>query len=372
MLSSSRLELADRCPGHLTLPHVDEPTVWSDAGNERHAGDEHAINAGDVPAEYTERWPGLTWRSEVSYMYDVSSDTARFLGVGIKRAYGAQAPFEIPGTIDVEGRGSGMLVVIDRKGFEAQTSVASHPQVRFLALAAARVQPAERIIVAIRPELGPMDIAEIDPGFDLDAIAHDVKSLLIRSAAVRADARAGRPVTFTTGRHCRWCPGFASCPRQSELKALVKLDDTHPELALQLVLDADSAPDVYALYRRIGILHKRIGQTLYSYAAHNPIPLGGARFFGRVDKLGNERLDGDKVHEVVSEMYPDRADAATTRTATKKRLEDALKGRRGAMKAVLDAVRARGGSERKATYEVEEYEAGPKLVTEGEMEDALF
>jgi hypothetical protein len=365
MLSSSRLELADKCPGHLTLPHVDEPNEWSEAGTERHAADEDAINAGEIPEEYMDRWPGLTWRSEVSYMYDVATDSARFLGVGIERAYGPRGPLEIPGTVDVEGRGRGMIVIVDRKGFEAQAPAADHPQVRFLALAAARVQPADRVIVAIRPEIGPMDIDEIDPVFGLDVIAHDVKALLIRSAAVRRDARAGKPAPFNTGRHCRWCPAFAACPKQAELKALVVQDDDNPDLALQTYLDADSAPDVYALYKRIGILHKRIAQSLFAYAAGTPIPLGSGRMFGRVDKLGNEKLDGNTVHAVVKEMHGQAAaDAAVIRTATKKRLEESLKGKRGAVKTVLEAVRARGGSERKPGYEITEYDTGPRLVAD--------
>jgi hypothetical protein len=365
MLTSSRLELADRCPGHLTLPHVDEPNEWSKAGTERHAADEDAIGNGDVPDVYTERWPGLTWRSEVRYVYDVSSDTAELRGVGSSRDYGPDGPFLIGGTVDVEGRGPGILVVIDRKGFETQTPVARHPQVRFLALAAARVQPADRIIVAIRPEIGPMDVAEIDPVFDLDVIAYDVKSLLIRSASIRSTARDCGPV-FVTGRHCRWCPAFGACPKQAELRALVQLDDDHPELALQLMLDDTSAPDVYELYKRIGILHKRIGQSIHAYAAHKPIPLGGGRMFGRLDKQGNEKLSGDVVHAVVKDLHGQEvADAAVIRTATKKRLEEALKGKRGAAKKVIDEVRARGGSERKSGYEITEYIAGPKLVTDG-------
>lgn len=372
MITSSRLELAERCPGHLTRQHRDEPNEWSDAGTERHAADEQAINAGEVPEEYMERWPGLAWRSEVRYVYDVSDGTSEFCGVGSTRNYGTPGPFKVGGTIDVEGRGDGLLIVVDRKGFEEQTPAERHPQVRFLALAAARHAPAERIIVAIRPEVGPMDVAEIDPMFDLDAIAYDTRQLLIRSAAVRADARAGKPVQFNTGRWCRWCPAFADCPKQDDLKALVKLDDEDPELALQLVMDDDSAPDVYALYKRIGILHKRIGQSVHAYASQRPIPLGGGRFYGKQSKQGNEKLDGETVWCAVFELHDrDTADRAVVRSATKKRLDKALKGKRGAAKRVLELVRERGGATRTAGTEMTEYTAGPRLVADDDEPQQL-
>lgn len=375
MITSSRIELAMRCEGHLTLPHRDEPNEWSDAGTERHAGDEQAINAGDVPEEYTERWPGLTWRSEVRYAYDVSTDTATFCGTGSSRQYGSPDPFAVGGTVDVEGRGNGLLVVIDRKGFEAQTPAAQHPQVRFLALAAARVQPAERIIVVIRPEIGAMDVAELDPVFDLDVIAHDTKQLLIRSASAVRRSRAGGPVAFNVGRWCRWCPAFAACPKQAELRALVVRDDEDPELALQTFVDDESAAEVYALWKRIGILHKRLAQQLHAYAATRPIQVGNGRMFGPVEKRGNEKLDGDVVWAAMTELFGrELADSAVIRTATKARLKEILKGRKGAERKVLDLVRSRGGITSKPTTTIEEYAIGgalsatdePKQLTDGD------
>lgn len=375
MLSSSKLELLDRCEGAFTRRWRDSPNEWSESGTGRHAADEDAINAGDVPDEYTERWPGLIWRSEVRYVYDVSSDTSRFVGTGSTRDYGDLRPFEVPGTVDVEGRGDGMLVVVDRKGFEVQTPADRHPQVRFLALAAARVEPADRIIVAIRPEIGPMDLAEVDPVFDLDVIAHDVKQRVIRAATVRSDARSGKPVAFNTGRWCRWCPAFDDCPRQAELRALVTRPDDDPELAmLTTVVDETDAPAVYELYRRIGILHKRIGQSLHAMAASRPIPIGGGKFYGRREKLGNERLDGDVTYTVVRDLHGQAvADQAVERSASKAQLKRAFKAAglkvAPAEAAVLAEVRARGGASRKPTYEFEEFTAELQLVSGEQPED---
>lgn len=361
-ITASKLELVGRCPGSLTLPWTDSPNEWSEAGNERHAADEQAIASGDVPDVYLDRWPEVTsWRSEVAYAYDVSDGSARYLGCGIGRRYGSLGPFEIAGTADVEGRGAGILVIIDRKSFEAVTPATSNPQVRFLALAASRVQPAARVDVAISHELTGLDVAGLDE-FELDVIAHDTRQLLIRSASVRADARAGRPVPFATGRWCRWCPAFDACPKQSELKALVARDEDDPELGIRLVLDGNSAADVYELWRRIGILHKRLAQSIHAYAALTPIRLPTGKVFGKIDKQGNERLNGDVVWEVVRDLYPGREDAAVSRVATKAQLERALREHRGALKRVLESVRSRGGATRNHGTAIEEYEPGPKLL----------
>lgn len=367
MISSSKLELVAACEGSITLPWRDSPNAYSDAGNQRHAEDEEAINSGAGIEEYQERWPGLTWRAEVAYVYDISSDTSRYVGCGVGRDYGTLSPFEVPGTIDAEGRGPGQLVIVDRKGFERQESAERHRQVRFLALAAARHQPAERITVAIRPELGAMDVAEVDPVFDLRQVAHSVRKLVLDSARVRSEAHQGtREPQFTVGRHCRWCPAFNDCPKQKELKALVVRDPEDPDLALQTFVDDDTAADVYQLYKRIGILYKRIGEQLYRHAAVRPIPLGNGRAFGRLEKQGNEKLDGDVVWQAVKELHPGLEDKAVVRHATKKQLEATLKGKRGAMGKVLELVRQRGGASSKQGYEFVEYETGPRLVTDGD------
>jgi hypothetical protein len=373
VLSSSKLELLDQCEGAFTLPWRDAPNPHSEAGTERHATDETAINAGSVPEEYESMWPGLTWRAEVAYAYDVSDSTSRYLGCGIDRAYGSLGPFEVPGTIDAEGRGAGILVVIDRKGFEAQTSVERHPQVRFLALAAARAQPADRIVFAIRPELGAMDVAEVDPVFDLDVIAHEVKQRVIRAAGIRTAARSGAPVAFNTGRHCRWCPAFEACPKQKELRALLVRDEDDPELALATFVDDESAADVYELYKRIGILHKRVGEQIYRHAATRPIPLRNGRMFGQHQKLGDREYDGPTVHAVAAKILGrDVADQVVEMVASQAQFERVVKplvarGKFAATKkAVFDEVDRLGKMQRKTTTTIEEYEPGPKLVTDEE------
>lgn len=371
MISSSKLSLAADCPGAFTLPWRDSPSNYTTAGNERHAEDERAINAGDVPDVYDSRWPGLRWRAEVSYAYDVSTGVARELGVGLNRAYGELRPFEVPGTIDAEGRNHGLLVVVDRKGYEEQEPASRHRQLRFLALAAARARAVERIVVAIRPEVGAMDVVDVDPVFDLAVIAGQVKRLVLDTARVRAEARDGKPAPFSPGRHCRWCPAFDACPQQEELRALVRRDDEDPELALSMFVDDDSASDVHELWKRIGILHKRIGQQLYAHAASRPIRLRNGKLFGPHQKPGDREYDGAMVHTVAAEtLGRDVADQVVEMVASQAKFERVVKplvprGKFAATKrAVFDEVDKRGGMRRPVVTTIEEYDPGLRLVAD--------
>ena len=71
------------------------------------------------------------------------------------------------------------------------------------------------------------------------------------------------------------------------------------------------------------------------------------------------------VYETVKRLHDQTtADAAVARVATKKRLDAALKGKRGAAKAVIEAVRAAGGAERKTTTTIEEYDSKLQLVAD--------
>lgn len=368
--TASKYELALRCPGAFTIPHRRESNAFAEAGTERHAETEVAINAGDIPEVLAERWPGYTWLAEVAFALDIATLDARVLGRGIGRNYGEpRTPFERFGTADALGWGGGRnLVIVDKKGFDLVTEAATNPQLRFLALAASRVYRPERVEVAILHELTGLDVAEVDL-FDLDiTIPGQLRDVELGIAKARSDKRAGLPVAFNTGRWCRWCDGYHDCPKQKELLALARRDDDDPELALMTtVVDETDAPAVYELYRRIGILHKRIGQSLHAMAASRPIPIGNGRFYGRREKPGNERLDGDVMYEVVRGMLGQEvADSAVTRSASKARLKEAIK-RSGAKvapteRAVLAEVRARGGATRRPTFEFEEFTAELQLV----------
>lgn len=380
-LTASKYELALRCIGAFVLPWTDSPNQHSEAGNERHAADEASITAGEIPEYLDARWPGYQWRAEVAFGLDVATGEAREVGQSIGRAYPEpRTPFERFGTADAIGLSEdhNHMVVVDKKGYEAVTAAGRNPQLRFLALAASRSfrppaarRPPLRVTVAIASELHPLDVAELD-AFELDTIPLELRRTEIAVAEARGAARAGSPPTFTTGRWCRWCPAFNACPEQRRLRSLVQRSDDDPELALvTTVIDDSDAPTVYALYKRIGILKKRIEETLYAMAARRPIPIGGGKMFGRHTVKGDREYDGSAVHAVVAahpELGRDVADRVVEMTASQAQFERIVKPlvKRGKFaataRAVFGEVERQGKMQRVEKIEIGEFVPRLELV----------
>lgn len=373
-LTASRYELAMRCIGSTVLPHTDVPNEHAAAGTERHAEDEAAIAAGDIPDAYEQRWPGYQWRAEVALGLDIATGEAREVGVGISRAYPPpRTPFERFGTVDAEGWDpeSRHLVIVDKKGFEQATAASRNPQLRFLARAASTVRRAARVTVAIAGELRAMDVADLD-AFDMDTIPHELRQVEISVAAARSQARSGAPPALSTGRWCRWCPAFNACPEQRRLRALAQRPDDDPELALiTTAIDDSDGPALHQLYRRVGILHKRIGETLYAMAARRPIPIGGGKMFGRHVVKGDREYDGAAVHAVVAahpDLGRDVADKVVEMIATQAQFERVVKPlvKRGKFaataRAVFGEVERQGKMQRKEATEIGEFVPELRLV----------
>lgn len=351
-----------RCPAAFALPHNDVRTAEAEAGKERHSENEDRIEAGDLPEVLQQLLPSGDWRSEVKFAYDVSTGEGREIGRGSDRNYGSSRPFEICGTADAVGRLGDKLVIVDWKSYDSVTAAEANPQLKLLALAAARAYGVTQAQVVIVHLLHGTDSADLD-ALDLDSFAEDVRDVLLEVVRVQHDMRNGRPVAFNTGRQCRYCPAFDACPKQKELMALVSNDtlSLQVEQSIPISQDDEAAADMYELWKRIGMLHKRIGAALYARAADLPIPLRNGKVFGKVATLGNEKLDGDIVYEVVKARHGQAiADTAVIRSATKTRLREALgfvnaKSLAAAERDVLEEVRAKGGSRRDRKEVIEEH-----------------
>lgn len=370
-ITASKFELAMRCPAAFALPHSDIRTAEADAGRDMHAEREERIGAGDIPEALQRLLPGAEWRAEVKFAYDVLTGEGREIGQGGDRDYGQVSPFEICGTADAVGRLGDQLVIVDWKSHDKVTAAAENPQLRTLALAASRAYGVSRAKVAIVHLTSGTDAADLDE-LDLDAFAVQARSTLLDVARMQHNMRNGLPVTFYTGRQCRYCPAFEACPKQRDLVALVRTDAmaTQIEQRIPVAIDDDEAADLYGLWKRLGILHKRLGAALFARAGSRPIPLPDGKMFGRIESLGNEKLDGDTVYEVVKARHGQAiADTAVIRSATKTRLREALgfvgaKSVAAAEREVLDEVRARGGSKRERKESIEEYVPQLRAVNE--------
>ncbi len=365
MITASKIGLAHACPGAFALPHLEEKHAGQDEGNERHEERETLINEGGIPEGLADRWPDYTWRAEVAFAIDVATGIGREIGSGLERNYQTLGPFEIAGTADTVGRGPcDELVIVDWKSFDPSVPRAAvNAQLHTLALAAGRAYGREDVEVAIHHEVRALDVASLD-AMDLEAFHVELRGILDQVTSARTRARAGEPLTFSPGSHCRYCPAFHACPVQRDLTTMVKtgVAEVRAEFLMPLATD-EGANEAYEFARRIRLLLKRLDSAIYARAAERPIPLSNGNMLGRIEKRGNEKLDGDIVYQIVKEQHgADVADAAVVRSATKTRLKDAVKTA-AAERAVLDEVRKRGGSKREMRMVVEEYEPAKLLKT---------
>lgn len=359
-VSASAVPRLLACPGSAHLRQSEYHTDHADSGVDRH---EDAETAADTGGELDPRvraliQPGDTLATECSFAYDVSDDTGRPLGHLARRDYQQLRPFEIPGTIDLLIRGNGKLTVVDYKSFEDVDPAASNAQLATYALMVARAVGLDEVTVAIvylAAPWRPADVATLY-SFDLDAHADRLRRLMI-----------GGDKTLRTGKHCKYCPAFHDCPEQRQLGEQASGGVLAARVEAMIPFESDDdAKLAYDIWQRVIVFQKRLSAALHARAAERPIPLGNGRAWGRLEKQGNEKLDGDVVWQAVKELHPGLEDTAVVRHATKKRLEETLKGKRGAVPAVLKLVRDRGGATRSAGYEFAEFEFGPRLVTDGD------
>lgn len=362
------------CPTSATLPQHDYRSKYAEDGQDYHAEIEAAIDVGDesaIPDDILALiGPGDETITERAFAYDVATDTGRELAGVKRRAYGDLRPFEVPGTPDLVIRGERRLVVVDHKGHEEVTEAERNEQIATYALMVARAYGYDEVEVVIRYRAEwRRPTRAVLGSLELDAHAAKLRQMFIDVAAARKD-----PETYVrTGSHCRYCPAHLSCPRTKALQQQLGSGELEvvTEAAIPFANDDDAA-QAWELLQRIKLLTTRISAALYARAAERPIPLPDGRMFGPVEKQGNAKLDGDVVYEVVKEKYGrDIADTAVTRSATQKRLKEALgfvgaKSVAAASKEVLAEVEKRGGLKRDAKTTVEVYEPQKLLKVVGQ------
>jgi hypothetical protein len=368
--SASSVERLLACPGSAHLPQTEYHTADADAGTARHEDVEVATMIGDLeglPWQVRKMLePGDVFSTECAMAYDCSDDTARALGHIKWRDYSDLRPFEIPMTLDLVIYGEKRIAVVDYKGFQEVTSAAENAQLATGALAVARAAGRDEITVAI-VYLGaswrPADVAVLSV-FELDMHAARLREMMTSSDR-----------SLHVGPWCKYCHAFTSkdgqiqCPEQRKLAESAGGGEIAMRVESMIPFASDDdAADAYDLLQRIRVVVKRMSDALYARAAERPIPLRSGKMLGPVSKQGNEKLDGDVVWNTVKELYPGLEDTAVVRTATKSRLTETLKGKRGAVPAVLKEVAKRGGITRKATTAIEEYDVGPRLVTDSDDE----
>ena len=370
-LTMSAIPRALACPASMVLPHTAYDTAAADDGAANHA----EMEAAAINREWSKLPPTVATMlnsydpehvyPELALVYNYVLHEGRVLDRQASRDYAVVVPYEIPGTADLVAvdRLNRHGLVVDYKRFEE----VGHPRVNGQTTGYAAA-------LACTFDLDTVDvvIAYLGEGkrycetATLDAVDFATyRAKLMTLDASIAGARVTPDAYLATGRHCRWCPAFHACPEQTAL--VLELASDAQVIERQLPLDDDAyAANAYAFLARIKILSKRLNDAVYARAAERPIPLPNGKVLGRVEKRGNLTLDADTVYQVMRAQHgQDAADAAVKRTASQTGIEDALRGRVKVLSKEKDAVLKRveelGGTSRKPSTAIEEYEPMKEL-----------
>jgi hypothetical protein len=349
VITMSALPRLINCPSSEVLPRAETMSQWADAGNDEH---EELADLASLPPELAKLVPAGA-RSEVKIAYDVATRTARIIGDGGGRDYGAVAPFEIPGSIDVLGVDGDSVVIIDWKtGFNEVDPAASNWQLWGYALAACRALGKHSAIVRIvYTRTGIIDSHEID-ALELAEFADKLAALHVRVAALQTARSSGELLSTREGSWCKHCPSKHVCPSKNAL--LVQLGSK----GLATVGDAEMTPEralaAHVEIERIDQLLKDAkGRRLAYIDANGPIDLGNGKFYGRYVRRGDERLDGAvaarAIAEIVGESAKEFAEVALERKTSKAALTRAAKAIGQPPKlatAVVKRIRELDGSKR--------------------------
>lgn len=325
-LSASTLFRAFKCEASAILPRVDFSSPYAERGRAIHAflkrvndvGREKALkevgaaHRADCAALDVKSLPldGKSVASEVSFLYDVTTDTAREVGRDIDRAYGDRKPTEIPGTADIVGVSMDAVHVSDFKsgrGYDLTAPpVGENPQLLFYALAAARAYGKSSATVEII-RLGAdgetfSDIAEVD-AFALDFFAGKLKETWEKLAKAEQLVTLGVKPKASAGEHCRYCPSIPFCEAQMSLVRAVTQDPAEFEHEVVALTPVDAA----TAYRKLKLAEAVLAQVRASielYAEAAPIDLGNGVTLGPVD-TERESVDGSVAHGVLTNLHGD-------------------------------------------------------------------
>lgn len=370
-VTASGLERAMRCPESMILPVVSSTSEAAEKGTWRHAflaslasGLSVTDALAALPEQYRDICAALpieelpvTLTAELAVAYDVSSGKARIIGTNVDRNYGELAAAEIAGTADVVGLSNGTALVLDWKSVGSRDRASDSYQLRFLALAVARIYGVETVRAEI-VRLG--DGGEVYRNWhvfeamDLDVFAAELRAWLA------SDGGRG----LSEGPWCHYCSSFAFCPAKASLAVAVAEGKALAPAEEMLPLTPTRAGVAWVRLRAAKQLIAHVERAVIATLDENQgeLPLPDGRTLRRVVKPGNERLDGDVTYAAVRDLYGQAvADAAVERHATKAAIKNALRPlltKRGELgkgeTAVLERVRAAGGVERKPSSSIEE------------------
>lgn len=314
--------------------------------------------------------------AEVSFAYNIETDSGRELGRDLGRAYPATEETEIPMTLDLVSAPPGLdhVIIWDYKSGNAP-SAKDNWQLKIGALAACRAYKRSCAKVAIA-RIGfngsiSYDWEELD-AFELDLAAKDLQVLGKRILGARALYAGGATVNVSTGPHCKYCPALAYCPAQGGL--LSRFASEMQAQTKEQIVSLLTPETAFAAKKRLEQVESvvdMVKDALRSYASRTPIPVGNGKLWGAVETTEDE-LDPMKTFEVVSRVCgTSTAEKAVPRYVSKKGLKEAAapvaktQGKSWAAleREIYGALNQSGGIRQRPKTKFQEYDPTKKLGT---------
>lgn len=370
--SASKIHLALACPASLILPRVrdvagDEAELGTDlhqfledAGTAARDGRDGssfldlervreialANVAGDSKArERCEvvNLAAMPWTRhdlyEAGFTLNARTGAVRFEGCGLKHGAIEPGDDEIPGVFDrVLDVPDEDLVEVDdyksgngdlpRPNLSPQLLTGAAMAAAHFGRSRARVRYL-RILEDGEPRpIGPVVVDAFDLGMHkarLAALPETAREQAIRRAT-------GEPLSFTTGKHCTYCPSFAFCRAQTaivhELAEPLNVEATITEYLAGADMRGEVALAARAVERfeEVEATVKRIRRAINAYALNRPIVFPDGTEYGPID-VTRDALDGEKVFETLKRVAGDSdlAALAVKKKATKKGIREVAK-----------------------------------------------
>lgn len=406
----SELDRVAVCPPSAVLPRSAESTAYSSFGTVGHdllrraQGSDLGEAIAEAPEEFRDALRLIDLEQlrdllagdlapELAVAIDIDAGTARELGRDMSRDYSGATDSELCGTMDLAGISPSAIYVGDWKlGHFPAPPPHRNRQLRGYLFAMVLIHGREKAIG---------EIIHAPPGrehyraraefeaFDLVVLfLEELREIDRRVIRAKAEIDAGRLPQVTQGEHCRLCPARYTCPAKLALAAQLAAPrslETAADL-LQLELTPATAGAARERVALVKSLLKEVERQIDDFAWSHPIPIGNGRFYGPVDK-SREQLDGDKVFDAISLLFPAHAEvgniaAPAERKGTKKGIDAALRElkERGAItsmapvkRELLGALEAAGGVTKKTSRALGEYRAavcrtancGQQAMTDG-------
>lgn len=228
--TASALDRIDACPGSVALAQRRHAGAETEAGRAIHEFLDRVTQVGRDEALAEIEDPDLQERcaaidlasipagaeSEVAFAYDPEEDRAERLVLTAHRAYPDDG--RMYGTADRVGLVDGAVYVGDFKSGTMKVRARDAMQLRFLALAAARLTGLEDAHVAMlylrHDGRWYTDRAEFD-ALDLEEIREQLLDLRGRARDARRIVERGGLPQLVPGSHCEHCAAAVECPAQA-------------------------------------------------------------------------------------------------------------------------------------------------------------